>query len=497
MVDHKGDFPHPLYSKYVLEPTFHEAQLFLFEHMLRANRAHAVMLQECDVIKTKQAAALLSGLKKIEKEGSGSFAYQAGVEDLFFAVEKRLIELTGSDAGGNLQLARSRNDLGYALTRLVLRKEYLKTASYLLSFYKAIMEKAEEHLYTIMPGYTHTQPAQPTTFAHYLCGMLESSLRFFERLKLAYQLNNLSPLGAAALTGTGFSIDRQRVADLLGFEGLILSTQDSIGAGDNLSDAAALISSFAVFLSRVSKDFIFWCTQESGAIQVDDSFIQISSIMPQKRNPVVIEHLRARISRMLGLSQGILIQCHNIPYGDTQDVEDEIDFFVHNAFQTTMDVLDLYTAVFNKLKVNKERLEKQAGASFITVTELADTLVREAGLPFRQAHGAVSRLVQYGLDEKLSLDSIPVEKLNELIEQISGKPIGISADIYRDALDPKKFIEKRNLPGGSAPQASQKALEVYAQKISEYENWLENCEKQLAEADRKLTGGEDRILQSV
>ena len=497
MVDHKGNFPHPLYSKYVLEPAFHEARQFLFEPMLQANRAHAVMLQECGILKKEHAAALLSGLKNIKTEGTASFSYQPGIEDLFFAVEKRLIELTGTEAGGNLQLARSRNDLGYALTRLVLRKEYLKTASFMIAFYKAIMEKAGEHLDTIMPGYTHTQPAQPTTFAHYLCGMLESSLRFFERLKLAYQLNNLSPLGAAALTGTGFSINRKRVADLLGFDGLILSTQDSIGAGDNLSDAANLIASFAVFLSRVSKDFIFWCTQESGAIQVDDSFIQISSIMPQKRNPVVIEHLRARISRMLGLSQGILVQCHNIPYGDTQDVEDEIDFFVHNAFQTAMDVLDLYTVVIQKLKVNKERLEKQAGASFITVTELADTLVREAGLPFRQAHGAVSRLVQYGLDENLLLDNIPVEKLNELIEQVSGQKITINAQTYRDALDARKFIEKRNLPGGSSPLSSQKALEVYAQKIEEYETWLKNSENKLSEAEKELIKSEEKILHSV
>ena len=493
MAEHRGAFPHPLYRKYVLEPAFRDASDYHFEDMIRANRAHVIMLQDCGVISAENAKALINGLKQIHAEGIESFQYQPGVEDLFFAVEGRLIDEVGSDFGGNLQLARSRNDLGYGLTRLAIRTAYIEFAEFLLSFSDSVLALAREHVDTVMPGYTHTQPAQPTTFAHYLCGVLESMDRMFERLMLAYDPNNQSPLGAAALTGTGHPIDRALVAELLGFDRLILSTQDSIGAGDNLTDAAGLLSTLGVFLSRMSKDFIFWCTQESGAVRIDDSFIQISSIMPQKRNPVVIEHLRARISRMMGLAQGIILQCHNIPYGDTQDVEDEMAYFLYNAFHTSVEVLDLYAAVFKTLHVNKERMREQAESKFITVTEMADTLVRALGLPFRQAHKAVSTLVQYGLDNQLSVQQIPYEKLNAFIREVSGKDIGINQQQYNLAMSAQHFVDIRTVTGGASAAATNKTLDILADRGKTHQAWFAAAKMKLKEADRKLESKEAEI----
>ena len=330
-----SSFPHPLYEKYVLAPFYEDAKVYYYAPMLAANQAHVVMLHSCGIISRENAKALLDALKQVEALGIDALTYRSGVEDLFFAIEGKLIELAGAAHGGNLQLARSRNDLGYALTRLALRPLLLDAAEDLLDMRASLHRFALQHIDTLMPGYTHTQPAQPTTMAHYIAGMLACLERDTARLRFAYDTNNQSPLGAAALTGTAFPINRQLSADLLGFDAVQLSTYDSIGASDNLTDVTGALSTLGINLSRFTRDMLFWATQESGAIRIDDSFIQISSIMPQKRNPVVLEHLRARISRMLAQAQGIVLQCHNIPFGDTQDIEDEIFPLLFGSLETT------------------------------------------------------------------------------------------------------------------------------------------------------------------
>ena len=355
-------FPHPLYARHVLQPAHQDAVEYLYRPMLAANRAHVVMLAQQSIISRENAAALLAALNQIEAAGLAALGYQPGVEDLFFRVEGRLIELAGPEYGGNLQLARSRNDLGQALTRLALRPPLLALYGRLLALRRSALALARHHLETVMPGYTHTQPAQPTTFAHYLAGVLSFLERDTVRLQRAYETNNLSPLGAAAFTGTGFPIDRELTARLLGFAGVMLSSHDSIGASDHLTDIAAALTSLGINLSRLTKDLLFWATQESGALHIDDSFIQISSIMPQKRNPVVLEHLRARLSRLLGQAQTIVVQCHNIPYGDTQDIEDEILPTLFGAMATADNVVELYAAVLDTVQLKVDHLRQRAAA---------------------------------------------------------------------------------------------------------------------------------------
>jgi argininosuccinate lyase len=234
------NFPHPTYSRHVLQPAYRDAQDYLFEPMLAAHEAHAIMLAECGIISGENAAAILRAVATVREGGRDALAYQPGVEDLFFRIEARIIELAGADFGGNLQLARSRNDLGHALARMAFRLMLLDLADALLMLRKATLALAFTHLDTLMPGYTHTQPAQPITFAHYLAGVLTALAKDQARLMAAYANMNQSPLGAAALTGTGFPIDRARVAQLLGFDTVIASTQHCIGAGDHLTDVAAL-----------------------------------------------------------------------------------------------------------------------------------------------------------------------------------------------------------------------------------------------------------------
>jgi len=488
-------FPHPLYEEYVLKPFFQDAKTYYYPPMLAANRAHAVMLCRCGIITRTNAAALLEALAQVEAAGVDELTYRSGVEDLFFALENRLIELAGAEHGGNLQLARSRNDLGYALTRLALRPALLGAADALISLRESLLAFAREHLDTLMPGYTHTQPAQPTTMAHYIAGILACLQRDSARLRFAYATNSQSPLGAAALTGTAFPIDRGMSARLLGFDEIQLSTYDSIGASDNMTDVAGALSTLGVNLSRFTKDMLFWATQESGAIRIDESFLQISSIMPQKRNPVVLEHLRARISRMLAQAQGITLQCHNIPFGDTQDIEDEIIPLLFGSLETAVEVLRLYAAVVDSLGVNVDHLSQRASAGFTTVTELADTLAREAGLPFRGAHSLVSALVSHGQAQGLAPTDLTANDLRQVARDTLGREVELSDEAFARALDPRAFVESRDLPGGAAPRATAAVLDSQDQVISEDRDWLAETQAALAAADQWLGSEVEALLR--
>ena len=482
----ESSFPHPLYDKYVLQPFFEDAKTYYYAPMLAANRAHVVMLRRCEIITDENASALLAALEAVETLGVDELLRSGDVEDLFFAIENKLIESAGAVYGGNLQLARSRNDLGYALTRLALRPLLLKTMADLLQLRSALLRFAREHLQTLMPGYTHTQPAQPTTMAHYVAGVLAGLGRDASRLRFAYETNNQSPLGAAALTGTAFPIDRRLSARLLGFDDIQLSTYDSIGASDNLTDVAGALSTLGVNLSRFTRDMLFWATQESGAIGIDDSFIQISSIMPQKRNPVVLEHLRARISRMLALAQGIVLQCHNIPFGDTQDIEDEICPLLFGSLETAQEILQLYAAVIDSLQVNVDHLRQRAKSGFTTVTELADTLVRECGLPFRQAYSVVSALVSYAVEAQLAPEALSLQMLNRVAAEQLGTTLSLSEEAFDRALDPQAFVDARVLVGGAAPSATAKVLAVQADQIDADHLWLADTHESLSRADQEL-----------
>ncbi len=454
--------------------------------MLDANRAHVMMLYEQDIVDLVCVRGLLSALDKVEAEGLTALAYKPGVEDLFFRIENRLVELAGPEVGGNLQLGRSRNDLGHALARMALRPLLLEAMDRLDGLRDILFGLARQHLHTVMPGYTHTQPAQPTTFAHYLTGVSSSLSRDGQRLRAAYATLNLCPLGSAAFTGSGFSLNRERVAALLGFSAPLVSSHDSIGASDYLTETAGALATLAVNLSRVTHDMLFWATRESGAIRIHDSFIQISSIMPQKRNPVVLEHLRARLSRLLGDCQTVFVQCQKIPYGDTQDIEDEIWQPISQTLETASDVLELYNAVFATLGVNSDHLLARAAEGFTTVTELADGLVREAGLPFRTAHTIVSRLVARAHAEGIAPSDIGQPLLDEVAIAVIGHPLRLDDAVVRRALDPVHFVAVRQTLGGAAPEASAVLIDSQKGTLAEDQRWLEMEATRLAEARQQL-----------
>lgn len=459
-----GAFPHPAYARYVLEPAFQESKRHLFPHMIAANEAHAIMLAECGVLDASQASALLTALREVKRQGVDQFRYSPEIEDLFFAVEGRLIQLAGADAGGNLQIARSRNDLAAAMSRMMLRERLLAAREYVLGLRSVLLELIDKHIETLMPGITHTQPAQPTTLAHYLLGVLGPLERDSDRFAQAWRRTNRSSLGVAAFTTTSFPIDRDLTADLLGFDGYVENGYDAVGAGDHLLESVQALVNSVGSLSRFVYDLLVWARTDVDILRIDDAFIQISSIMPQKRNPVVLEHVRVRIGWVYGEASAVETIVHSAAFGDTNDVEDPMFVPLTRAFDAAEMVIQLLAAVLSTATFNVAGMERRAAEGNTTTTALADALVREHGVPFRSAHTIVSRIVN-----RTMRGDVPITAglVNEVSAGVLDSPLRVTEAFVANALDPWAFVNARSIPGGPAPETTRRALEDARSRLKE------------------------------
>ncbi len=468
----------PKYVQYLLEPHFRQAEQHFLVPLLEVSRAHALMLFQCGLLEPDQTQKICAALETIAGE---TFTYSPTFEDLFFALEARLMALAGTDAAGNLHIARSRNDIDAALIRMVLRRETLELIEVITQLGTVLQTRASKGLTWLMPGYTHHQPAQPTTLGHYLSGVLGALERDLQRLKAAYSSINCSPLGAVAMTGTGFLINRQSVADWLGFEALLENGIDAVGAADHSLELLSALQICNTNLSRLVHDLIFWAAQETGFFRVADSFVQISSIMPQKRNPVVLEHIRAKLARAGGASQTAFTMCSHIPFGDVNDVAEPLLPVTLSALEDTQASLELLTAVLETSSFNTAKMREAAGQHFITATGLADALV-ETGLTFRAAHEIVSRTIDYAMQHGLE----PAQITAQIVQSMTATRLGLTDQFVQDALDPEKFVQRRMTLGGSAPSVVQVALEKANINLEQTKNWHRQKLQNLEEAHKNL-----------
>lgn len=479
-------FPSPSYARDVLEPAFAFARQNLFVPMMAANKAHAVMLIEQRVIDPDLGWRLLRGILQAGAMGVASYQYDPTVEDLFFALERRIIELAGEDAGGNLQLGRSRNDLSAALCRMALRTRLLDVAHLLTGLSERIAALAGEHAEALMPGVTHTQEAQPTTLAHYLLGVLGPFERDYEWLMLAYEHTNRSPLGVAAFTTSSLQIDRNRVASLLGFDGLVENGYDAVGAADYMLESVAAMRTMCLNLVRFVNDLLIWARSDVGTVRIGDEFIQISSIMPQKRNPVVLEHIRARIGHAIGDAATVETMVHGAAFGDTVDVEDEIFVPLFRCFDHASSVLTLLSAVLATIEFDRDRLETAALAGFGASTGLAEHLSVHHGLPFRQAHRLVAELMRELSDRGQDLQTLTPRLVAQVSNEIAGNEIELTDDELNQAVDPARFVEQRALPGGPAVSAVRAALERQTSLREAFAHWTKQQRQQLNSTAEQL-----------
>ena len=456
-------FPGKTYVNALLKPVFKDQRDYLFDAMFMIHRAHTTMLKERGIITEEDAKQILDGVNQVAKIEKNLLHYMPEYEDLFFLVEAEIAKLIGSDLAGKMHIARSRNDMGEAMYRIVIRDHMIDLLKHLQKLGQSLVTEAEDHIHTIMPAHTHTQPAQPTTFGHYLLAISDNLSRDVERVWEAYHTVNQSPMGAAAITTTGFPISRERMVELLGFDDMIENSYDAIGTGDYLIETALTLVSLMTNIGRWIQEFLRMASNEVGLLKVSDAYVQVSSIMPQKRNPVSLEHSRALASSAVGEGLSVIQMIHNTPYGDIVDTEDDLQPHLYNGFHKASRVSKLLTAVVTTMTFNKDRALEQAKTNMITITELADVLARDYDVPFRKAHHLSSFVSKKANELKKELDEVSTSQVNEWMGDVQ-----ISEKDWKNIVDPKKFIERRSVTGGPNP----KVVEEMVKKRKVYWNEL-------------------------
>ncbi len=454
-------FPNQVYKETVLAPLFEGVKTNYAEGMAAINKAHLVMLAETKILSSDQARKIAKALHEIDTQLSvADLEYTGEHEDYFFVIEAALRDKLG-DLGGMLHTARSRNDMDHTLFKMALREKAERLLAQLQHLTKALIEKAAFEDETLIVAYTHGQPAQPSTFGHYLAAVIETLLRDADRLDAAIANLDHCPMGAAAITTSGFPIDRGRMADLLGFKEPLLNSYGCIANVDYITGLYSAVKLVFVHLGRVIQDLAFWSSFEVGQLYVPNSFVQISSIMPQKRNPVPIEHMRHLASVTAGRCDTIVNTMHNTPFTDMNDSEGEVQQAGYAAFDSGGRVIELLSAFLPACQINAEHVERNTDAACITITELADTLVRDEKLSFRQAHEIAAATAKAVIAAGMPLGQ-GHEAFQSAFQNEVGRETKLDAARFHEVTSARHFVSVRNRPGGPAKEVLRDALAIYA-----------------------------------
>ncbi|MCR8634834.1 argininosuccinate lyase [Paenibacillus radicis (ex Xue et al. 2023)] len=483
-------FPGKTYTEVVLSPSYDEAKKHFLDPMMAIHKAHLIMLTEKRLISPEEGKRIAEAIRSLDLQSIRESDYSGEVEDLFFQVERELLNQAG-DIAGNLHIARSRNDMGITMCRLTLRDKVQTAISSVLFLKEHLLEFANEHVETLMIGYTHTQQAQPTTLAHYIMAVVDSLSRDMRRLMSAYHQLNQSPMGAAAITTSGFNIDRERVMELLGFDGLIENSYDAIAGADYIAEVMTVTQITAISLGRFVQDLLLWSTQEFDVLRVSDPYVQTSSIMPQKRNPVSLEHSRALLSSCIGNTQTALTMIHNTPFGDINDTEDDMQPFAWRSLGLLDKVCRLLACVIGTAEVNKEKLRERAKGSFANITELADELVRTEAISFRKAHHIASRVVKNAISQGIAAHEVTLNLVNEAAQEVIGRPLLLDEAKLRQSLDPEYFVTVRSLPGGPNPDEMRRMIALRRNQQDEHQAWLKDAKEKSQQSQYHL----DSVLE--
>ncbi len=473
----------PDYVRLVLNENFEDAKAQFLTPLMAINYAHLVMLVDRGIVSSGDGRAIRAALDAIPLDEVRKVAYDGTYEDLFFYVERLIVQCCGEDVAGRLHTARSRNDIDMTMYRMRQRELILAVAEGVLALRRVLLDLAERHREDVFAAHTHTQPAQPSTIAHYLLAVIEQLERDVVRLRAGYASTNRNPLGACAITGTGFPIDRERTTALLGFDAPTGNTYGSIATVDYLLESVSACAILLAGLGRVVQDLLLWCTREFGYLKLSDRFVQCSSIMPQKRNPVALEHARAIGSKALGQASAILLTVHNTPFGDIVDTEDDLQPLVTQMFTDAARAVGLVAAAMAEAEFDAARMAVRAEEGWITVTELADTLTRDHGISFRAGHAIASRLVA-------TARAAPEQSLSHALRSASKEVLGHEV-VYDEAalttiLSPRHFVKVRNTLGGPAPVETQRAIGVSQQSLDADVAWLKETRARLDRAQQEL-----------
>jgi len=438
---------------------FHSSISFdhkLYQYDIRGSIAHARMLGKTGVISSEEADEIIKGLQSISADlETGKVELNVQAEDIHMNIEQLLTQRIG-DVGKKLHTGRSRNDQVALDTRLYMKNELKETAYLLIEVQKAIVEVAEKNVRTIMPGYTHLQKAQPITFAHHLMAYFEMFQRDWERLYDCYKRTDVCPLGAGALAGTTFPIDRNMVAEELGFAGITGNSLDAVSDRDYLVEYTAAAALIMTHLSRFCEEIILWASHEFAFIDLDDAYSTGSSIMPQKKNPDVAELIRGKTGRVYGHLVGLLTMIKGLPLAYNKDLQEDKEA-IFDVVDTVKKSLLVFAPMLATIKVSENRMYQGAQGGFTNATDVADYLVNK-GMGFRDAHRVVGELVLWAIKEGRNLTEMTLEEYQELSSLFT-------EDIFQ-AISIEACVERRDVHGGPAPGKVAAAIDL-AKKVIE------------------------------
>ena len=472
-----------------------EADRWIFEADLTVDKAHVVMLVEQGIIPLKDGLAIIEKLDEIGRMGYEEVT-RGSFEDIHVAIETRLIEALGEDVGGRMHTARSRNDEVATCIRFALRRQLIGLLGELLELMKVLHSRSLEYLDAIMPGYTHTQHAQPVTLAHHLTAHLDSFERDFERILDAYKRVNLSPLGAGALATTGFPINRFRTAELLGFDGLVENSMDAVSARDFILETLSCLAILATHLSRIAEELVLWSSLEFGYAELPDEYSSTSSIMPQKKNPDTMELTRAKACRVYGNLAAALSMLKALPLTYNRDLQ-EVTPRLWDSVETVRSMLRIVSGALKNVEFKTEAMRIRVSEGFSTATELADLLVRRRGLAFRTAHMIVGALVSEALSRGLKPEQVDGKLLDEVSVRVYGKPMNLADEEVREALTPSKCVEVRKVVGGPSPETVREALEHRRKLIERLEKKLKSLEEKEYAVERRLAEAVEKLRKQL
>ena len=428
----------------------------LYAQDIAGSLAHSEMLAQKGIISAEDQKKIAHGLGTILSEiEAGTFAFSTRLEDIHMNIEARLAELIGP-AAGRLHTARSRNDQVAVDFRLWVKGEANRTAAALTRLIDVLLVRAGEHAATVMPGFTHLQTAQPVTFGHHLMAYVEMFSRDLSRARDAVERMDESPLGAAALAGTGFPIDRHMTAAALGFREPTRNSIDSVSDRDFALEFLALAAICATHLSRLAEEIVIWSTPQFGFVRLSDGFSTGSSIMPQKKNPDAAELIRAKTGRVNGHLVALLTVMKGLPLAYSKDMQEDKEA-VFDAAETLELALAAMTGMIGDLTVNAAAMKRAAGAGFSTATDLADWLVREAGLPFREAHHVTGRAVALAEECGKVLEKLSIEELRSIHPAIT--------DGVYSVLSPVNSAKSRTSFGGTAPDEVRRQVRYWKKRL--------------------------------
>lgn len=429
----------------------------LYAQDIRGSIAHSEMLAKTGIISADDQKRIAGGLETILGEiEAGTFEFSTKLEDIHMNIEARLAELIGP-AAGRLHTARSRNDQVAVDFRLWVKDEFHRVAEALKGLIAAFVARAEEHAATVMPGFTHLQTAQPVTFGHHCLAYAEMFARDLSRVRDAIERMDESPLGAAALAGTGFPIDRHMTAKALGFREPTRNSLDSVSDRDYALEFLSVASIAGTHLSRLAEEIVIWSTPQFGFVRLSDSFSTGSSIMPQKKNPDAAELVRAKTGRLNGHLIGLLTVMKGLPLTYSKDMQEDKEA-VFDAAETLDLMLAAMTGMVRDLTVNEAAMKRAAGSGYSTATDLADWLVRELGIPFREAHHVTGRAVALAEEKKCGLEKLTLEDLKSIHE-------GITADIF-SVLSVQNSVKSRQSFGGTAPAEVRRQVRYWKKRLA-------------------------------